>query len=264
MRHAKRRPNPLIGLGVFRTRTFSVGIGGNIVSRLGTGCVPFLMPLMLQVGLGYPALVAGAMMAPTAVGSIAAKTFVMKVLNRFGYRATLTGVTVCIGLMIAQFALQTPTLPLWLLILPLFLLGMAMSTQFTAMNSITLGDLSTENASTGNSLLSVTQQLSISFGVASSTVVLRFYNSFASGSLLDHFHSQQLSISFGVASSTVVLRFYNSFASGSLLDHFHYTFITIGGITLLAAFVFMLLRRDDGDNLLPGRKRPVFETTNRN
>lgn len=231
VRHAKRRPNPLIGLGVFRTRTFSVGIGGNIVSRLGTGCVPFLMPLMLQVGLGYPALVAGAMMAPTAVGSIAAKTFVMKVLNRFGYRATLTGVTVCIGLMIAQFALQTPTLPLWLLILPLFLLGMAMSTQFTAMNSITLGDLSTENASTGNSLLSVTQQLSISFGVASSTVVLRFYN---------------------------------SFASGSLLDHFHYTFITIGGITLLAAFVFMLLRRDDGDNLLPGRKRPVFETTNRN
>ena len=89
--------------------------------------------------------------------------------------------------MIAQFALQTPTLPLWMLILPLFMLGMAMSTQFTAMNSITLGDLSTEDASTGNGLLSVTQQLSISFGVASSTVVLRFYNSFASGTLLDHF-----------------------------------------------------------------------------
>ncbi|MEI3455053.1 MAG: MFS transporter [Bilophila wadsworthia] len=196
-----------------------MGIGGNILSRLGTGCVPFLMPLMLQVGLGYPALVAGAMMAPTAIGSITAKTFAMKILNRFGYRVTLTGVTVCIGLMIAQFALQTPTLPLWMLILPLFMLGMAMSTQFTAMNSITLGDLSTEDASTGNGLLSVTQQLSISFGVASSTV----------------------------------LRFYNSFASGTLLDHFHYTFITIGGITMMAAFVFMLLRKDDGDSLLPGR-----------
>lgn len=108
------------------------------------------------------------------------------------------------------------------------MLGMAMSTQFTAMNSITLGDLSTEDASTGNGLLSVTQQLSISFGVASSTVVLRFYN---------------------------------SFASGTLLDHFHYTFITIGGITMMAAFVFMLLRKDDGDSLLPGRKKPVFETT---
>lgn len=228
IRHARRHPSPLIRLSVFRMRTFSVGIGGNILSRLGTGCVPFLMPLMLQVGLGYPALVAGAMMAPTAIGSITAKTFAMKILNRFGYRVTLTGVTVCIGLMIAQFALQTPTLPLWMLILPLFMLGMAMSTQFTAMNSITLGDLSTEDASTGNGLLSVTQQLSISFGVASSTVVLRFYN---------------------------------SFASGTLLDHFHYTFITIGGITMMAAFVFMLLRKDDGDSLLPGRKKPVFETT---
>lgn len=228
IRHARRHPSPLIRLSVFRTRTFSVGIGGNILSRLGTGCVPFLMPLMLQVGLGYPALVAGAMMAPTAIGSITAKTFAMKILNRFGYRVTLTGVTVCIGLMIAQFALQTPTLPLWMLILPLFMLGMAMSTQFTAMNSITLGDLSTEDASTGNGLLSVTQQLSISFGVASSTVVLRFYN---------------------------------SFASGTLLDHFHYTFITIGGITMMAAFVFMLLRKDDGDSLLPGRKKPIFETT---
>ena len=68
-------------------------------------------------------------------------------------------------------------------------------------------------------------------------------------------------ISFGVASSTVVLRFYNSFASGTLLDHFHYTFITIGGITMMAAFVFMLLRKNDGDSLLPGRKKPVFETT---
>ena len=121
IRHARRHPSPLIRLSVFRTRTFSVGIGGNIVSRLGTGCVPFLMPLMLQVGLGYPALVAGAMMAPTAIGSITAKTFAMKILNRFGYRVTLTGVTICIGLMIAQFALQTPTLPLWMLILPLFL-----------------------------------------------------------------------------------------------------------------------------------------------
>ena len=64
-----------------------------------------------------------------------------------------------------------------------------------------------------------------------------------------------------MANSTVVLRFYNSFASGTLLDHFHYTFITIGGITMMAAFVFMLLRKDDGDSLLPGRKKPVFETT---
>ena len=55
IRHARRHPTPLISLSLFNTRTFSVGIAGNIASRLGTGCVPFLMPLMLQVGFGYPA-----------------------------------------------------------------------------------------------------------------------------------------------------------------------------------------------------------------
>ena len=144
----------------------------------------------------------------------------MRVLRRFGYRNTLVGVTACIGLMIAQFSLQTPSLPLWMLILPMILLGMAMSTQFTAMNSITLGDLAQEHVSTGNSLLAVTQQLSISFGVASSTAVLRLFN---------------------------------ALAPGSLLDHFHETFLTVGGVTLLASLVFLFLRDGDGDALLPGR-----------
>ena len=57
--HARRTPNPLISLDLFKTRTFSIGIVGNIATRLGTGCVPFLMPLMLQVGFGYQAFIAG-------------------------------------------------------------------------------------------------------------------------------------------------------------------------------------------------------------
>lgn len=122
------------------------------------------MPLMLQVGFGYPALIAGCMMKPTALGSILAKSMVTQVLRRLGYRTTLVGVTVFIGLMIAQFALQSPAMPVWMLILPLFILGMAMSTQFTSMNTITLADLTDENASSGNSVLAVTQQLSISLG----------------------------------------------------------------------------------------------------
>ena len=219
--HARRSSAPLISLSVFSTRTFSIGIAGNIVSRLGMGCIPFLMPLMLQVGLGYPALTAGMMMVPMAAGSIVAKTFVMRVLDRLGYRLTLMSVTIVIGLLISLFSLQSPSVPLPLLSLPLFMLGAAMSTQFTAMNSITLGDLTEKTASTGNSLLSVTQQLSISFGVASSTAILRVY--------------------------TV-------FFPGSLLDHFHFTFITIGIVTMLAAFVFMLLRPDDGSHMLSRRR----------
>ena len=217
IRHAHKHPTPLISLSLFKTRTFSVGIAGNLATRLGTGCIPFLMPLMLQVGFGYPALVAGCIMAPTAIGSILAKSTVTQVLRRLGYRKTLVSVTLFIGVMIAQFAFQSPTMPVWLLILPLFVLGMAMSTQFTSMNTITLADLTDDNASGGNSLLAVTQQLSISLGVAVSAAVLRSYQ---------------------------------SLEGASTIDQFHYTFISMGVITVISALMFMLLKAKDGRNLI--------------
>lgn len=136
VRHARRHPTPLISLSLFKTHTFSVGIAGNLATRLGTGCVPFLMPLMLQVGFGYPAIIAGCMIAPTAIGSIIAKSTVTGCCAGLAIVRPV-GITVFIGLMIAQFSLQSPEMPLWMLLLPLFVLGMAMSTQFTAMNTIT-------------------------------------------------------------------------------------------------------------------------------
>jgi len=220
--HARRHPTPIIALPMFKTRTFSVGIIGNLASRLGTGCVPFLMPLMLQVGFGYTALIAGCMMAPTAIGSLLAKSTVTQVLRWFGYRKTLLGVTMVIGLLIAQFSLQSPGMEIWLLILPLFVLGMAMSTQFTAMNTITLADLTDENASSGNSVLAVTQQLSISLGVAVSAAVLRMYEG------VDNFNT---------------------------VEQFHYTFLTMGAVTLVSALVFLLLRPKDGRNMIKERHK---------
>ena len=178
--------------------------------------MPFLMPLMLQVAFGYPALLAGCMMAPTALGSILAKSTVTQVLRWFGYRKTLVGITMFIGIMIAQFSLQYPGMAFALLLIPLFILGMAMSTQFTSMNTITLADLSDENASSGNSVLAVTQQLSISLGVAVSAAVLRFYE----GSHTD------------------------------IVSQFHLTFITMGVITIVSSFVFLLLHQKDGRNLI--------------
>lgn len=220
--HARRVSTPLIPLPLFKTRTFSIGIVGNVTSRLGTGCVPFLMPLMLQVGFGYSALIAGCMMVPTALGAILAKSTVTEVLRRFGYRKTLFSITFIIGIMIAQFSLQSPGLALWLLVLPLFVLGMAMSTQFTAMNTITLADLSDEHASSGNSVLAVTQQLSISFGVAVSAAVLTAFKS-----------NESL----------------------STVAQFHYTFLIMGGITLLSSLVFLVLRPKDGRHLIKERHK---------
>jgi len=211
----------MINLPMFKTRTFSVGIIGNIASRLGTGCIPFLMPLMLQVGFGYPALIAGCMMGPTAIGALLAKSTVTQVLRRFGYRHTLVGITIIIGILIATFSLQSPGGSVVMLLAALLILGMAMSTQFTAMNTITLADLNDENASGGNSVLAVTQQLSISFGVAVSAAVLRFYQD--------------------VEATTVA--------------QFHATFLTMGVVTVLSAFTFMMLRPSDGRNLIANREK---------
>ena len=135
---------------------------------------------------------------------------------------TLVGVTIFIGLMIAQFSLQSPDMSIWMLLLPLFILGMAMSTQFTSMNTITLADLTDDNASSGNSMLAVTQQLSISLGVAVSAAVLRFYE---------------------------------GFDSANTIEQFHYTFITMGAITVVSALVFTLLRAKDGRNLIKERHK---------
>ncbi|ROR08957.1 multidrug transporter subunit MdtD [Erwinia sp. JUb26] len=219
--HARRHPSPLLPLPMFKTRTFSVGIIGNIASRLGTGCIPFLMPLMLQVGFGYTALIAGCMMAPTALGSILAKSLVTRVLRWFGYRKTLVGISVIIGVLIASFSLQSESWGVLAMLIPLFILGMAMSTQFTAMNTITLADLTDANASSGNSMLAVTQQLAIGFGVAVSAAVLRFYENF----------------------------------DGTTFQHFHATFLTMGVITVISALVFLLLKPGDGRNLISDRDK---------
>lgn len=141
-------------------------------------------------------------------------------LRSLGYRKVLVGITLIIGVLIASFALQSPGMSAWMMILPLFILGIAMSTQFTAMNTITLADLTDNNASSGNSVLAVTQQLSISFGIAISATVLRFYD---------------------------------GLSLGGNVDHFHYTFITMGIVTLLSSLVFLLLKPRDGDNLIQGR-----------
>ena len=223
--HARRTASPLIRLDVFKTRTFSVGIAGNMVARLGIGSIPFLVPLFLQVGLGYPADIAGLLMLAPAMASIMTKTVVLRVLGRFGYRNTLLFLTFSIAGVFMLTALQRPGWSMLPIVTQLFVQGMLMSGQFTAMNTITLGDVPAETASDGNSLLSVPQNLSLSFGVAISTALLRLFS-----------------------------------GMGTSLQALHATFVAVGLMTAAAAFVFMLLRPDDGAHLLGSSRKKTART----
>ncbi|WP_052165894.1 MULTISPECIES: multidrug transporter subunit MdtD [Cupriavidus] len=163
--YARRRANPLFRLSLFREPNFSVGLAGNLVCRIGSGAVPFLMPLLLQLQLGYTPLHSGLMLLPAALAGVVAKRGIVPLVKRFGYDNFLLVNTVLVGGSIASFAAISPGWPLALSIAQLALFGATNSMQFAAMNSVTLKGLSVEDAGSGNSLFSMVQMLAIGLGV---------------------------------------------------------------------------------------------------
>ncbi|AVO48003.1 MFS transporter [Melaminivora suipulveris] len=170
--HALRSRNPLFAPALFGVRTLRVGLLGNFFSRLGSSAMPFMVPLVLQVSLGYAPMEAGMMMLPTVVGSMAVKPLVARLVRRFGYREFLVVNTGALALLIGSFATVAPGALLVLLLGQLALFGAVNSMQFSAMNTVTLMDLEPGNASSGNSLLSMVQMLAMSMGVALAGAVL--------------------------------------------------------------------------------------------
>src|SRR5205085_6532737 len=95
--HALQVPNPLLRLQVFRARTFRVSVLGGFVTRLGIGGMPFLLPLLYQLGLGLPAWQSGLLMMPTAAAAMVMKVVATRLLRRFGFRQVLVVNTVLIA-----------------------------------------------------------------------------------------------------------------------------------------------------------------------
>ncbi|WP_092140085.1 multidrug transporter subunit MdtD [Cupriavidus sp. YR651] len=212
--HANKRRQPLFSLKLFRIHAFSVGLLGNLFARIGNGAMPFLIPLTLQVSLGYSPFDAGLMMLPVTAAGMASKRLATSLIERYGYRRVLVGNTFAVGLVMASFALIAPGRPLALTLVQLAIFGMVNSIQFTAMNTVTLKDLTGSNASSGNSMLSMVQMLSMSLAVTSA------------GALLTTFQS-------GIGSHQM-----------DVLPAFHATFICVGLITSASAWIFMQLEAE--------------------
>jgi EmrB/QacA subfamily drug resistance transporter len=170
--HATRAAQPIFSLDLFKIHTFSVGLLGNLFARIGSGAMPYLIPLLLQVSLGYTPFQAGMMMLPVAAAGMASKRLVTRLIEKHGYRRVLVVNTVLVGLMMASFGLMTAGQPLWLRLVQLAIFGSVNSMQFTAMNTLTLKDLGTGGASSGNSLFSLVQMLSMSLGVTVAGAIL--------------------------------------------------------------------------------------------
>lgn len=218
-RHAKRGNNPIFPLSLFQVRTFRVGIIGNLATRLGISSVPLLLPLMIQIAYGQSAVTSGWIIAPMALTAMFGKSSVIRILNKFGYRRTLMVNTFIIGVLICCLAIPDIHSSIFWFVPVIAILGFFNSIQFTSMNTISIADLRNFQTSSGNSLISVNQQLAIGFGIAFGLIVLKIYEN--SPDLIRH----------------------------ETHNAFRYTFLTVGILTILSSLVFRRLHTFDGRNM---------------
>ncbi|CAI1641910.1 Putative multidrug resistance protein MdtD [Serratia quinivorans] len=170
--HAQGNSRALFSLRLFKTRTYKVGLTASLLGRIGSGMLPFMTPLFMQVGMGFSPFHAGLMMIPMIIGSMGMKRIVVRVVNRFGYRNVLVAATLMLALISLSFPLVAMLGWIWLLPVVLFFQGMVNSLRFSAMNTLTLKDLPDRLASSGNSLLSMVMQLSMSLGVSIAGILI--------------------------------------------------------------------------------------------
>lgn len=215
--HAARTAFPLLRMELFRLRTFRVAVSGSFFTRLGIGGVPFLLPLMYQVGLGFTPVQSGLLIMPQAMAAMCIKILMPRILNRFGYRGVLSSNTIILGLLLFLFAAIGLHTPVWCIVALAFCYGGFTSLQYTSMNTLVYADIAEEETSSASSIASTMQQLSISFGVAMAGLVTTFF-------VPERLRSNPSQMIYGV----------------------HLALLILGGMTIISTVVFRELRQGDG------------------
>jgi EmrB/QacA subfamily drug resistance transporter len=226
--HAAHSQFPLLQMTLLRLRTFRAAVIGGFVTRIGIGGIPFLFPLLYQVGLGYSPIQSGLMMMPQALAAMSLKATMPGILARFGYKCVLISNTVILGVLIFLFATIGAQTPVWLIVLQVFTYGFFTSLQYTSMNTLVYADVTDEQTSSASTISSTLQQMSISFGVASASLVTAFF-------IPDRFHSDPTQMIHGI----------------------HKAFFVLGGLTVFSTIVFRELKSEDGAAVSQRRMAPT-------
>ena len=218
--HSRHVPHPIIKRSLFKLRTFQVSVTGNLISRLGFAGVPFVIPLFLQIVLGYSPEWSGLMLSPMAIGIIISKPITLPLLNSFGYKKLLivnTGLT-GVAVWLLMF-INVHTSPYTIAFL-MFVYGFIVTIEYSLLNSLIFADVSENDLSATSSITSTIQQLSQSFGVAVSAIFIRSYSSL---------YSEQAEIT---------------------ITTIHLTLFSIGLLTILSATIFLKLKKGDGHQMI--------------
>jgi EmrB/QacA subfamily drug resistance transporter len=218
--HAKHIAFPLLDLSLFSIRTFRAAVSGSFFTRLGIGGVPFLLPLLYQVGLGFTPIQSGLLIMPQAIAAMSMKLIMPRLLRLIGYRGVLISNTLILGVLLALFATIGIHTPVWIIVLLAFFYGAFTSLQYTSMNTLVYADTTEEQTSDASSIASTMQQMSISFGVAVAGLATAFF-------VPSTPHTNPLAMVQGIHKALVVL----------------------GGLTIVSTIVFRSLKNGDGDTV---------------
>ena len=221
--HATQAPFPLLRLDVFKVRTFRISVLGGFVTRLGIGGLPFLLPLLYQLGLGLPAWESGLLMMPAAASAMFMKVLSSSLLRRFGYRQVLTANTVLVACCIAGYSLVGPDTWIGAIIALGATMGLFNSLQFSSLNTMAYADIETDGASMASTIASTLQQMSLSFGLASATLVTSFF-------LAELPQSDHVAVTRAL----------------------HHGYLMMATLTLLSSLAFWGLRKNDGESVSKG------------
>jgi EmrB/QacA subfamily drug resistance transporter len=213
-----RIAHPLLRLELVRIRTFRVSLSGNLFTRLGIGGIPFLLPLLYQVGLGFSPIQSGLLIMPQALAAMSLKLTMPHILKNFGYRNVLIGNTISLGLMIFLFSTIDTATPVWLIVLMAFAYGFLTSLQYTSMNTLAYADVNAREASGASTIASTIQQMAVSFGVATASLAASFF-------VPDRVHA----------------------TSPEMIHGIHLALLVLGAMTIVSTVVFTQLKRGDGD-----------------
>jgi EmrB/QacA subfamily drug resistance transporter len=218
--HTKRTKHPLLRLKLLATRTFRVAVSGNMFTRLGIGGIPFLLPLLYQVGLGYTPIQSGLLIMPQAFAAMSLKLTMPHILRKFGYRAVLIANTLMLGVMIMLFATIGVTTPTWLIVAMAFGYGFLTSLQYTSMNTLAYADIGEHDTSPASTIASTVQQLAVSFGVATASLAAALF-------IPDRLRA----------------------TPSQLIDGIHLALFALAALTIASTLVFVRLRAQDGDSV---------------
>ena len=217
--HARRTPAPVLDLTLLKLPTMYAAVVGGFVFRAGIGAMPFLLPLLLQLGFNFTAFQSGLFTIANIVGAMGMKTIIPIALRRFGFRKVLTANALLSSVTVAACALFAPGISYLVMIAILGIGGFFRSLEFTSLNTIAYADVEQRHMSRATSLVSVSQQLSIAVGVAVGALVV---------------------------DATLWLHGHGTIAHAA---DFQLAFVTIAVISATAAIIFARLPHDAGAEL---------------